>query len=186
MTVAQLLQMSDKDLQTFQKNVDNVANANGDPQVLANAIQKMKSEQGSDKLLKAMRRLEELQRTATFIDVHLDSKNNLHLIADRQPFGFLEATGKTQVQLGQLMSELLAKEKINDLVLVMFSNEDLSPILTAERIDLALEELLRGLRDRPDNKSKVFRYGKVGIVMQAPDGVEKNKSKPNAQNTNNE
>jgi flagellar basal body-associated protein FliL len=113
---------------------------------------------------KALRRIEEMEKAFTFIDLHLDAKEALHISINGRPQDKLLVHGKTAEEVAKLLQDRFQPADFNQIVLFMYSNEGNAPNYTVEMVDRGLRRLRQVYESLPATQGKQFRYAPLGIV----------------------
>jgi hypothetical protein len=168
--IAGLLQMDDPQRLLFRTQLQKLSGAQA--QQLRQAVDQLRERQDPVQVYKAVRRIEEMQKVFTFIDLHIDDKDFLHVVGNGQPLERFPIRESSAGDIEQAVRRVLEAMNFNQMVLVLFSYEGAARDLTVERAESAANNLLSQYRASAGGQGRQFRYGRVGLVT-APPNPEK-------------
>jgi biopolymer transport protein ExbD len=122
---------------------------------------------------KAVRRIEEMEKVFTFIDLHLDANDVLHLSMNGQKLPALPARNLSATDVENKLRDTLQPGDFSQIVLFMFSNEGQARNFAVEQVDRGIRDLRQHYELRFSPQGKQFRYAPVGIVETAPVTLDK-------------
>lgn len=122
---------------------------------------------------KAVRRIEEMQKVFTFIDLHLDHNDVLHLAMNGRKLDQIAVRDFSIDQAENNLRNRLQAPDFNQIVLFMFTNEGEARFKTVRTV----EQGIKNLREHYEARfaTKQFRYAGVGTVLHAPPTIDKPK-----------
>jgi hypothetical protein len=130
------------------------------------------AEQNPGAAYKALRRIEEMERVFTFIDLHLDASDFLNVSINGRKSDRLLMRNKTGTEVETTLRDRLEPGDFSQVVLFMFSNDGQARNYTVEMVDQGIRDLRQYYQGRFAAQGRQFRYAPVGIVDQ-PSAVEK-------------
>ena len=169
--MAKILQLNNSDRLALHKQLDRVAE--GSREQFDKLVAELQHEQQPGKVYQAIRRILEMQKVFTFIDLHLDAQDYLTINADARLLKNFVVYGKSPEDIEHEIRATLEPVNFTQIVLILFSYEGLARDLTVEDTEAAINLLLARLRARTANQGVCFRYGRVGLVDLPPIGIEK-------------
>lgn len=167
--IANLLQMDDAERLTFRRQLEKISGATA--QQLKAAVDDVRKQQDPVKVYKAVRRIEEMQKVFTFIDLHVDNQDFLAIVADARRLGREAVRGRLAADIERVMRQTLETVSFSPMVLILFSYEGEARDLVVEQTELAVQSLLQGYRTSVAGQGRQFRYGRVGLVSAPPNGA---------------
>lgn len=164
--VAALLQMDDPQRLVFRGQLERLSGAAADR--LREAIEQLRDKQDPVQVYKAVRRIEEMQKVFTFIDLHVDGADFLSVVGNTRLLERIPVREKSPAEIEANVRRILEAIQFNQMVLVLFSYEGEARDLTVERTESGVNSLLNQYRSTATNQSRQFRYGRVGLVSVPP------------------
>jgi hypothetical protein len=122
---------------------------------------------------KAIRRIEEMERVFTFIDLHLDADDFLHISMEGRKLDRLPMRNKTAAEVEATLKDKLEPADFSQVVLFMFSNAGAARNYSVEMVEQGIKDLRQFYQGRYSAQGKQFRYASVGIVDHPPATPEK-------------
>ncbi|QDU61880.1 hypothetical protein Pan216_27450 [Planctomycetes bacterium Pan216] len=158
--IARVLGLDDDERLRFRQQLDHVSQAKAED--LAARAEETRSKQNPVALYKAIRRIEEMQKIFTFVDVHLDDRDFLTIQAENRRLLRLPARGRTSEEIVAQLSRTLESVHFRGVVLILFSYDGDARDLTVETTEEAVMRLVRSYR--ADGEGRRFRYGRIGMI----------------------
>jgi len=125
---------------------------------------------------KAIRRIEEMEKVFTFVDLHLDASDFLHLSINGQKLPGIAMRDVSPADVENKIRDTLQPGDFSQIVLFMFSNEGKARNYTVETVDRGIRDLRQHYELRFSPQGRQFRYAPVGIVEAAPVTLDKSKA----------
>jgi hypothetical protein len=164
-TLAGLLQLDEKGAERSLKALRELSGK--DPESVRRAIEELKSGPVADRVQRAQRRVEEMRKLFTFVDIHLEKGDEIIIQAGGRELGRIAAGPGETERIRQELSRILEAENFNQIVLFLYSFDPAARDLLADRVDAALAGLIEQYRKTP-GQTRVYRYGKVGSIATPP------------------
>jgi hypothetical protein len=133
------------------------------------------AEQNPALAFKAMRRIEEMEKVFTFVDLHLDANDFLHLSLNGKKLPGVRMRDLSATDVENKIRDALQPGDFSQIVLFMFSNEGKARNYTVEQVDRGIRNLRQYYELGFTAQGKQFRYAPVGIVESAPVTLDKNR-----------
>lgn len=175
--VAQLLQLDSVDEKKLRERLDAIAGL--DAQRLAQLAQELRAGQDPVKVYTAVRRIEEMTKVFTFVDLSLNANDFLRIAVDGVELIQFSARGKLPDELQAELRRILEAASFQEMVLVLFSYEGDARDFTVERSESAAHRLLESYRTNGSMAGRQFRFGRIGMIdpvlptKTAPNGLPK-------------
>lgn len=158
---AELLQLQDADKLRFEKQTAEAVQG-GDEAAKA-AAKAAAKDLDPAKAYKAVRRIEEMRKVFTFVDVHIDKSDYLEVRVDGEFLDRLPARGRSAQVIAQEIYQTLEAISFQQMVLLLFSYDGGARDRTVEEVEDGVNALLRRYRATA-GQGRVFRFGHVGLV----------------------
>lgn len=158
-SVADLLQLKDAEKLTFELPIKSEDSKNG-------------STVSPETVYKAIKRIEEMKKIFTFVDLHIDDQDFLSVNVDARALERFPVRNRSTAEVEQSLRNTLESASFNDVVLLLFSYESASLDRTVETVEQSVDSLLSHYRTQWAGRGKQFRYGRVGLVESAPVTIE--------------
>ena len=167
-SVARLLQMTDAEKLTFEEKL--VALSGAGAQKLENEIAELQADQDPTNILRAVRKIEEMQKVFTFVDLHITDRNLMTVTADNRELARISLIGLDAISMEMRIRKAIEQVNFSDLVLITFS-ADPSALNREVRIawDRAIPSLVAYYRGSFEKTS--FRVAEVGLSVLSPSGL---------------
>lgn len=157
--IAGLLQLNDAERMLFKLPVTNDST-------------KVQSNTDPEKVYKAIKRIEEMKKIFTFVDLHIDEQDFMTVNVDARTLERFPVRNRPPSEIEQTLRNALESASFNEVVLILFSYESQTLDRTVESVEQGIDDLLARYRTRWAGAGKQFRYGRVGLVETAPISVE--------------
>jgi hypothetical protein len=161
--MANLLQLSETELAAFRPRIDRLTAA--DAERLAAVLRELHDARDPVQAYKAVRRIEEMQKIFTFVDLHLDASDTLTVMVHGEPLDRFAAQDVSAEEIDRDMRKALEAITFNQVTLVLYSYSGAARDRTVETIELAISSMLAYYRASPIGQTRQFRYGRIGLVQ---------------------
>lgn len=131
-----------------------------------------KGAENADAALQALRRINEMEKVFTFIDIHLDGSDFLAVSANMRPLGKIPVRGIESALIEQELRRVLESVNYNQMVLILFSYTSDARVLSMQRVEGAINGLIDQYRQRASGQSRQFRYASIGPLDTLGSGKE--------------
>ena len=168
--MAKVFQMSEAEAAALRGPLDRLTDA--ETKRLSQIAEELRAQRDPARVYKAVRRIEEMQKVFTFIDLHLDKNDFLTVVADGERLDRRPVRDRSPDEIENLVRRALEAVNFNQMVLVLFSYEGEARDLTVERTESSITSLLTHYRAGSGGQRRQFRYGRVGLVEAAPQATE--------------
>lgn len=161
-TMARLLGLSEAERSRLEEQIRALAEA--DPEQVEAMLDQMAGAEESAEVVRAIRRIEEMQKIFTFVDLHVDRTNFLELSSDGALIDRFSVLGQDPAAIEANIRRALESVRFSDVVLILYSYEGASLDRSVEACESAIERLMDAYRKEPSQSGRQFRYGRVGMV----------------------
>jgi biopolymer transport protein ExbD len=168
--VAKQLQLTDAELERLRQQLEAVSGAGA--RRLAQIADEMRQQQDPVKVYRAVKRIEEMQKVFTFVDLHVDATDFLTVVSDAQRLGRFPVRSRTPDEIENEIRHALEAVNFNQMVLILYSYEGEARDLSVERTESAINSLLSHYRGGAGGQGRYFRYGRVGLIDLPPVTIE--------------
>lgn len=158
--VADLLLLGDNERSLLRARFDAIS-----PEDL-DRIERARRESGAIRdpasIQRAIRKIEEMEKVFTFVDMHLGADDFLALRANGRPIERIAVRERTAREIEGELRRALEAVSFSQTVLLFFSYDGAARILTAQATEEAIGALIEGYRTGAGGQNRQFRYAKVG------------------------
>ncbi|MFO0947719.1 MAG: hypothetical protein U1D30_17650 [Planctomycetota bacterium] len=118
--------------------------------------------ENTDAAFQALRRINEMEKVFTFVDLHLDGSDFLAVSVNMKPLGKIPVRGVGSPQIEQELRRLLESVNYNQMVLFLFSYTSDARVLSMQHAEEAINTLIDQYRQRGNSENRQYRYASVG------------------------
>jgi hypothetical protein len=137
--------------------------AGENPEDAAAALRDLEAGLDVADVYKALRRIQEMQKIFTFIDVYVDANDFLAVRVDGRDLQKLSARDRNAAWLESELRRLLESVRFSDVVLFTFSYGNCRD-RTREEAEAAVNGLLNAYRQDASHRGRQFRLGRIGLL----------------------
>lgn len=165
--VARLLQMNEGQHRALREHLEKLSGAKA--QALARAYEELRDAQDPVEIYKAIRRIEEMQKVFTFVDLHVNeglagAGESLKVVAAGRELEPIPLGGRTPEEIEEALRRALEAVTFQPMVLFLFSYDGEARDRTVEAAESAVTSLLSHYRSQPAGQGRQFRFGRVGLI----------------------
>lgn len=160
--VARLIGLSDRERTALLDRLRALAEA--PPEKTAELIEEMRKGESDPAIALAIKRIEEMQKVFTFIDLHIDSADFLIVESDGKRLDRFSIRDRAAGDISAAIKRSLQSLQFNDVVLVMFSYDGDARDRSVETTESAVNQTLEAFRRDSSLGAKQYRLGRVGLL----------------------
>lgn len=165
--MSRLLQMDNAEHAEFLKRLGDLDPGGG--KRFAEAMEELRGATKPEQVYKAVRRIEEMQKVFTFVDLHLragigGAGETLRVGVAGRELELLPVGNLTAEQMESGLRSALEQVNFGPVVLILFSYDGAARDRTVETAETALNSLLAHYRAGGLAQGRQFRYGRIGLV----------------------
>jgi hypothetical protein len=123
--------------------------------------------------LKELRRVQEMEKAFTFVDLHLDKDEFLHISINGRKVGRFLMHDRSVQEIKNLLKEQLNPRDYSQIILFLFSTEGKARGFMVDRVQTAIKEQIDEFSRRTDLTAKQFRYAFIGIIDHLPPTINR-------------
>ena len=165
-TIARLIGLNERDRLSLEERTRRLAESS--PEEAARLLKEMSGEEASADLVLGLRRLEEMEKVFTFVDLHIDKGDFLAITSDGKPLARFSVREPDSNQIQSEIRRALESLRLNEVVLMLFSYDGDARDRVVERTEAAVNTLLNQYRQDPGQRGRQFRLGRVGLLTDSP------------------
>jgi biopolymer transport protein ExbD len=165
-TLVRILGLSEQDRKNLEERLRALAAAQ--PEDVAKALASIDESVADRSVLLAVRRIQEMQKVFTFVDLHIDADDFLSIRSDSQSLGRVPVRDRRPSEVAGDLRQSLEAVRMSEVVLLLFSYDGRSRDRSVETAEIAINELLDTYRKEESHRGRQFRYGRVGLLSESP------------------